>query len=145
MIPDFNEDGNLPPGIHQATLAEIEERFAYNIKRRLLFDYLEKLIRDLRTIGSTAVYLDGSYTTNKVLPGDMDICWENTGVDLNNAIAVMPVLWDLKPPRKEQQRIYCADIFPANIIESASGKYFIDFFQCDKNTGNKKGIIKLEI
>lgn len=27
MIPDFNEHGYLPPGIHRATPAEIEERF----------------------------------------------------------------------------------------------------------------------
>jgi hypothetical protein len=27
MIPDCNNDGYLPPGIHEATLEEIETRF----------------------------------------------------------------------------------------------------------------------
>ena len=27
MIPPFDERGNLPPGIHQATLDDIEARF----------------------------------------------------------------------------------------------------------------------
>ena len=27
MIPDFDENGYLPPGIHKATLDEISERF----------------------------------------------------------------------------------------------------------------------
>jgi hypothetical protein len=145
MIPDFNEDGVLPQGIYEAELVEIEHRYAYNIKRKMLFEYLKKLINDLRTIGCAVIYLDGSYITSKALPGDIDICWENKGVDLNNAITLMPILWDLNPPRKEQQRIYHADIFPANIIESASGKYFLDFFQSDKNTGKPKGIIKIQI
>ena len=28
--PDFNENGDLPPGIHQATLAEVIEHFGQN-------------------------------------------------------------------------------------------------------------------
>lgn len=27
MIPEVDDNGNLPPGIHRATLAEVEERF----------------------------------------------------------------------------------------------------------------------
>ena len=27
MLPDFDENGNLPPGIHRASPSEIEERF----------------------------------------------------------------------------------------------------------------------
>jgi len=27
MIPDCNDDGNLPSGIHTATLGEVDERF----------------------------------------------------------------------------------------------------------------------
>jgi hypothetical protein len=30
VIPPFNEHGYLPPGIHPATLDEVESRFGYN-------------------------------------------------------------------------------------------------------------------
>jgi len=145
MIPDFNEDGNLPPGIHQATLAEIEEKFAYNIKRRSLFDHLLKLISDLKIIGCKIIYLDGSFATKKILPGDMDICWDENNIDFDKAFYYMPILFDLDFPRNEQQKIYCADIFPATLVEGNSKKFFLDFFQEDKSTNLPKGIIKLQI
>jgi hypothetical protein len=145
MIPVFNEDGNLPAGLHLATLAEIEARFTDNLKRKRHFEYLKLLIDDLKAIGCKTIYIDGSFITNKVLPKDMDICWESTGVDLINTKIIMPILWDFSNARYEQQKKYHADIFPANCIEGASSLYFLDFFQFDKNTGKAKGIIKLEI
>lgn len=145
MIPEFNGDGNLPPGIHEATLAEVEEKFAYNIKRRLLFNHLLELIGDLRNIDCKAIYLDGSFTTEKILPGDMDICWDENGVDFDKVYYYMPILFDFDFPRSEQQKIYCADIFPATLIEGNSKKFFLDFFQEDKNTNLPKGIIKIQI
>lgn len=32
--PDFNENGDLPPGIHQATLAEVIEHFGQSTPQR---------------------------------------------------------------------------------------------------------------
>ncbi len=32
--PDFNDDGDLPPGIHQATLAEVIEHFGRDMTQR---------------------------------------------------------------------------------------------------------------
>ncbi len=145
MIPDFDVDGNLPAGIYSATLVEIEAKFAYNLKRKGHFKHLKILIEDLKVIGCKTIYIDGSFVTRKVLPGDIDICWESSGIDLIDAKKTMPILWDLAFPRYEQQNRYHADIFPANCIEGASSRYFLDFFQFDKNTGSAKGIIKLEI
>jgi hypothetical protein len=144
MIPDFDDEGNLPPGIHYATLAEVEERFSYNLPRKEHFAHLKLLITDLISIGCKTIYIDGSFVTRKSLPKDMDICWENRGVDLNNAKNCMPILWDLYFPREKQQKKYHADIFPASCVERSSTLLFLDFFQKDK-TGNVKGIIKLDI
>ena len=145
MIPDFDKDGNLPSGIYQATLIEIEVAFAYNLKRKGHFEHLKLLINDLSAIGCKTIYIDGSFITKKLLPKDMDICWESRGLDLNIVRRFMPILWSLGFPRNEQQNRYHADIFPANCIEGASSRCFLDFFQFDKNTGKAKGIIKLEI
>ncbi|MBY0479039.1 MAG: hypothetical protein K2Q24_15430 [Chitinophagaceae bacterium] len=145
MIPDFTREGLLPPGIHQATLLEFEKRFVNNVWRKDLFGYLMKLIADLRSIGCKALYIDGSFTTNKRLPKDFDVCWEDLGLDYNEVQRRMPILFDLAPPRTKQQLLYRSDIFPAHYMEHGSKKYFIDFFQEDKYTRLPKGIIKLDI
>ena len=145
MIPEFTAEGLLPAGIHQAALIEFEKRFANNIWRKELFGYLVKLIEDLRNIGCKALYINGSYTTNKRLPKDFDVCWEDLGLDYDEVRRKLPILFDLDPPRAKQQLIYKADIFPAHFVEFGSKMYFIDFFQEDKYTRLPKGIIKIEI
>ena len=145
MIPAFGADGILPPGIHTSTLDEFEARFAITVVRRMMFIKLKQLITDLREIGCTAIYIDGSFTTIKRIPGDMDICWEDRGIDYNLAFTKMPILFDFTNGRRNQQLTYNADIFPAHLMEGASGIYFIDFFQKDKATGNPKGIVQINI
>jgi hypothetical protein len=36
MIPDFDENGNLPPGVHFCSWDEFNERFGYTRNRRQL-------------------------------------------------------------------------------------------------------------
>jgi hypothetical protein len=46
VLPEFDEDGDLPMGIHAATLAEIEERFgqfAVSDRRMKLFVRLRQI------------------------------------------------------------------------------------------------------
>ena len=135
-------NGLLPPGIHTCSLAEVEATFAYNIKRRQLFEGLEILINDLKSIFSPAIFIDGSFVTQKIIPGDIDICWEEgTGTNYGYEITHLPILFNQAAAKKH----YLADIFPSNIMETNSKKLFIDFFQFDKNTNEKKGILKIEL
>jgi hypothetical protein len=145
MIPAFTKDGYLPPGIHLADIHEFEQRFAYTIKRRKFFGNLQRLMTDLKTISCTSIYVDGSFTTTKRVPGDIDICWEDSGINYLFAENVMPILFDFDNGRENQQKEYNADIFPAHFIESGSGVLFIDFFQKVKYTDIPKGIIQLII
>lgn len=145
MIPVFEKEGYLPAGIHLATLKEVEDRFSYGIKRIELFKHLLKLIKDLKTIGCPVIYLDGSFTTTKRIPNDMDICWEDAGLDYNIVEKTMPILFDFDNGRKNQQAKYKADIFPANLIEGSIEAPFLDFFQKDKTTDSAKGILKIII
>jgi hypothetical protein len=132
--------------------AGITEIIAKELKKRKssLVEYeksdREDLISDLKKIGCKTIYIDGSFITRKILPKDIDVCWDRTGVNLVVASYLMPILWDLSPyGRKAQQKKYHSDVFPADIMELSSSKLFMDFFQHDKNTGTPKGIIKLEI
>jgi hypothetical protein len=42
--PDFNDNGDLPPGIHQATLVEVIEHFGKDtLQRRTMARRLERI------------------------------------------------------------------------------------------------------
>ncbi len=50
----------LPPGIHDATLDEIEQRFAANDTRKRLYKGFRKGVEALQKAGCKVVYLDGA-------------------------------------------------------------------------------------
>jgi hypothetical protein len=85
MIPEFDERGNLPPGIHHSTWNEIVTRYATSVRRRELLDGLLDALRSLKGAGCATAYLDGSLVTSKNHPGDFDACWESSGVILDRS------------------------------------------------------------
>ena len=142
MIPSFDEHGDLPPGVHRATWDEIVERYATNERREQLVNGLRAAIESLRTAGCSRVYLDGSFVTDKELPGDFDACWEADGVD---ADLLDPVLLDLSDRRRAQKAKYGGELFVADWPAEPGGKRFIDFFQRDRVTGAAKGIVAIDL
>ncbi len=143
MIPDFNSAGNLPEGIHLTTIEKLIERFGYNLKRAWLIDGLKLLIASLVKANCPLIYIDGSFVTSKEIPGDYDLCWSLIDVVEER---LDPVLFDFTTTgRKKMEQKYRGDIFPAELPEGGSGKLFVDFFQTDKNTGEKKGIVAIKI
>lgn len=145
MIPDFIDVGGpwqvLPPGVHDATLEEIEGRFATPARRRQLFLGLKNAVAALQHAGCREVLVDGSFVTAKPLPGDFDACWDPVGVD---AAKLDPVFLDFSDGRKEQKRRFAGELFPSTA--RADGTHFFrDFFQIDKYTGNAKGIIRVHL
>jgi len=64
MIPEFDENGNLPPGIYWASWEEILNKFGYTEHRRKLIDGLHKGITALSEVGCKEIYIDGSFVCN---------------------------------------------------------------------------------
>ena len=146
MIPEFDVNGRLPTGIHDVTLEEFKARFVYNSKRETIYKGLLKLISDLKAVGCPAIFVDGSFVTSKIMPADVDVCWDDRGLDYEYVELNLPILFDLHPPRLKQQLLYCADVFPAFIEQAGTKQRFLDFFQQTKDDISiKKGIIKIEI
>ncbi len=131
----------LPPGIHEATLEEVEDRFATSDTRRRLFDGFKRGVKALQAAGCKTIYLDGSYITTKTTPGDFDACWETSGVDEDK---LDPVFLDFSDKRKNQKEKYGGEFFPADAYADRSRK-FIEFFQNDRYTGKPKGIIRIKL
>ena len=142
MIPNFQPNGNLEPGIHWATWSEVLERFGFTPWRNQLLNGLRTALDALRYAGCQTVYLDGSLVTNKLVPGDFDACWEEEGVDWD---ALDPVLLTFDPDRATQKAKFGGELFPASAEATLGGRVFFEFFQTDKETGQQKGIIALDL
>ena len=73
MIPDFNEHGYLPPGIHRARLAEIEKRFGKGSEiRRVQMQSLHWLVDLAKRAGIERLIINGSFVTDVFEPNDVD-------------------------------------------------------------------------
>ena len=75
-LSKFNDQGDLPPGIHQATLSEVIQRFGTTpVKRSVLALRLTRIIYQLAVgTGHVARFIVfGSFVTNKMNPNDVDV------------------------------------------------------------------------
>jgi hypothetical protein len=73
MIPPFNDDGYLPPGIHSATLEEITARFGQESElRQVQMESLLWLVDLARRAGVRRIVVNGSFVTDKLEPNDVD-------------------------------------------------------------------------
>jgi hypothetical protein len=147
MIPTFVDIGApspwpvLPPGVHDASLAEIAERFATTPHRRWLFGGLERVVGALTKAGCLTLYVDGSFVTGKPHPDDYDGCWELAGVD---PALLDPVLLNFQGKREAQKRKFHGEMFIAE-LPGGAGLTFLEFFQVEKYSGRPKGILRVRL
>jgi len=73
--PEFDENGDLPVGIHQGTLVEVLQHFGTgDPQRRLMGQRLERIYKLAYTTRHVARFIVfGSFVTAKATPGDIDI------------------------------------------------------------------------
>lgn len=74
-LPAFNSHGDLPEGLHRATLDEVFRRFGVSTEQRRRVH--QRLVR-IHRLASATGYLDrfilfGSFVTSKANPNDVDI------------------------------------------------------------------------
>jgi hypothetical protein len=145
MIPDFDKDGNLPPGTHASDWEAFATRFGTNGHRKRLLAGMKQMLLSLKSVGCRKALIDGSFVTNTDLPSDFDGCWERTGMSLINLQRHDPVLLDFTNGRRAQKLKYGGEMFPADVTEGVTGKTFIEFFSKDKSTGNAKGLVEIDL
>jgi hypothetical protein len=137
VIPELVDIGGpwnvLPPGIHDASLDEVNQRYATTPHRKRLFEGLERAVADLREAGCASIFLDGSFVTDKPTPGDFDVCWDPAGVDEQK---VPEVFFDFSEKRKAQKQQYGGEFFLV-------AGFFLGFFQNDQFVDKPKGIIRI--
>ncbi|HVZ55783.1 MAG TPA: hypothetical protein VG870_03910 [Chitinophagaceae bacterium] len=130
----------LPPGIHDASWSDIYQRYGLTPWRIELLDGLKNGLDHLFTLGCPQVFLDGSFVTAKPKPNDYEVVWDPRFVD---PYKIDPVFLDFSTGTKSQKAKYMGEYFPSTYVEANSGRPFIEFFQTDTDSGQRKGIIRV--
>ncbi len=73
--PEFDNNGDLPEGIYQATLTEVLQYFGTGtVRRRMVGQRLERIYKLASSTGHVVRFVVfGSFVTAKPNPGDVDI------------------------------------------------------------------------
>ena len=141
MIPPFQPDGNLPPGVHDATWQEASERFGASAYRTTLLRGLLGALLSLKRAGCQKIYLDGSFVTGKSFPDDFDVAWETENI---NEELLTPVFLDFSNRRRSQKLAFGGEFFPADWPADRQGRTYLEFFQTDRE-GSPKGIVSIDL
>ena len=136
-----NALGELPLGMHTATLEEVEAVFVTTPRRRRLFEGLA-CAQNLHAAGVRRAFINGSFVTTKADPNDIDGCWEWTEevhLDLLDS-----VLLHLAQGATGDAAKYGVDFLLATWVEAAQGSP-----SSTSSNGNRaddpKGIVQLDL
>lgn len=140
-LPEFiSETGYLPPGRHRCTWTSFVERFAWNTHRVHLAKDLFQALTMLRRAGCRTCWVNGSYTTEKEWPRDVDVLWDAWGVvprDLD------PLFRSERPAaRAERRKRYGGDFFA--VFDDQPDGALIRHFQTDRSDV-PKGIVEISL
>jgi hypothetical protein len=140
--PDFNSNGDLPTGIHQATLAELIERFGTgSLRREVVGRRLERIYGFALSTGQLARFVVfGSFVTAKPEPNDVDIfmLMEDT-FDLSKVTGELAIIFD----HLAAQNIEGASVFWIRQMAAIGGaEAALEYWQIKRN-GSKRGIIEV--
>jgi hypothetical protein len=140
-LPDFNANGDLPPGVHRASWTEVMDRFGEKTGQREVCTRRLAHICELarRTDCLQRLVIFGSYVTAKGNPNDVDVILiMDDAFRLENSPMESRALFD----HAVSQARYGASIFwmrPALLI-GETVEQFIEYWQI-KRGGGQRGIV----
>lgn len=131
MIPAFDENGYLPPGVHRATIDEVESRFGLSSElRKVQMESLCWLMELVRRSGVSRLIVNGSFATDVYEPNDVDC-----------ALLIGPGF-----PREqaaEDELIAGLPFLDINLMDEADFELLVaQFFATDRNAV-PKGVVEI--
>ena len=75
-IPPFTDGYHLPPGEHECSFQDIEERFLETQRRKDVWKLFKNFLERLKFLGIVpeVLLIDGSFATGRKEPSDVDVC-----------------------------------------------------------------------
>ena|SRR5438105_292045 len=141
-LPAFNVEGDLPPGVYRATLAEVLERFGKgSVKRCTVSDRLNRLYQHVTSTGQLARFIVfGSFVTAKEEPNDVDVIvlMEDT-FDLSSVTGEAALVFH----HMEADAHFGASVFWTRRVGAIGGeKAMIEYWQV-RREGGRRGIVEI--
>jgi hypothetical protein len=141
-LPAFNAEGDLPPGVHRATLAAVRERFGQGtVQRRAVADRLDRIYQLAASTGQVARFVVfGSFITAKDEPNDVDIAliMEDT-FNLGSVLGEAALVFQ----HMEADAHFGASVFWTKRSGALGGEQaMIEYWQTRRD-GGRRGIVEI--
>ena len=139
--PEFNERGDLPIGIHSATLNEIVEHFGTTPRRTVIARRMERIYQLTRSTGHLARFIVfGSFGTSKSEPNDVDIfLLMEDSFDVRQVSTEARLVFD----HAAAQNLLGASVFWIRRAAALGGEDATIAHWQTKRDGNKRGILEV--
>jgi predicted nucleotidyltransferase len=140
-LPEFNEDGDLPQGVHSATLEAVLARFGKTGRRALIGRRLERIYALARSTGQLARFIVfGSFITDKAEPNDVDIfLLMEDSFDVRQVPAEIRLVFEHSPA----QDVLGASVFWIRRAAALGGEEATIAHWQIKRDGGKRGIVEI--
>ena len=140
--PNFDDNGDLPAEIYQATLNEILQNFGTeNVQRIRLGQRLERIYTLVNTTGKVARFIVfGSFVTAKPIPGDIDIfLLMEDSFDADQVSGETALIFD----NEKAQNVFGASVFWIRKLAAIEGEEeAVEYWQI-KRDNTKRGIVEV--
>lgn len=146
-IPALNGYGLLPNGIHDCTAAEVAGSFCNNPARHVVWQAFQGFLAWAATIpGPAEILIDGSFVTDKAVPGDIDVA-----VDITHCPIPAQGQWLLAFHQQHAQikQQFRTDFYPFSNLWGNNFGAFFQYVRMDEAlargapNGAHKGILRL--
>jgi hypothetical protein len=141
-LPAFNEEGDLPPGVHNATLSEILARFGQGSHQRSAvgdrLNRIYELAASTKHLARFVVF--GSFVTAKAEPNDLDIVMlMEDSFDLSSLTGEAVLLFQ----HMEADAHFGSSVFWARRSGAIGGEQaMIEYWQV-RREGGQRGIVEI--
>ncbi len=142
MLPQLTEIGDLPVGVHKATLGETIQRFGVGSDRRKLLALrlrrIHGIAQSTRRLARFVVF--GSFLTSKDEPNDVDIFMVmDDGFDFSTLGGDAPLLFD---HAVAQSHFGCSVFWVRRLAAMGGEQAAIEDWQI-KRDGTERGIVEI--
>lgn len=139
MIPNHHPTtGALPPGDYQATWKEVTQRYGRGVRRRKILQNLDHILDSLyEEMEVIDVYLDGSFTSDKERPSDVDV--------IINVRGTIPDRWTDRNKHQDRKKKWMVDLWFWPSLGAHGGGTLTDIksFMATDGQGRPTGFIHL--
>ena len=142
MLPAFQENGLLPPGVHHCDIGAFEATFAFNAHRRRILDQMQQGLGILYDAGYRLLVAGGELISRDELPKDFKLLFDCDPVPIESLDARLSN-FD-KNSRLLTKKVWGGHFFPASFRAKGTGPTWLRYLANDAPVG-PRGLVGLSL